>query len=231
MRLPRSEPATSPPYSGSSPTIRALLHRGSAVSPKDARPCTWLPTGPATFQTVPKSCGCSLKQARTLTPETLTSRGPPLHWAVSSDDVDVANALIDGGRRRGGAGRIDRHPARQCHWLFVLACRSPPRATRGQSRQALACGRARHAQLPRRAARWSIQHRTRCIVECFLARDASPASARAAELLLNRGADLNCIPDYAKVTPLDAACRRGTRQDNVIKWLRDRGAQSSEQSK
>ena len=54
---------------------------------------------------------------------------------------------------------------------------------------------------------------------------------RAAELLLNRGADLNWVPDYAKGTPLDAAGGLGTRQNNVISWLRDQGAQSSEQSK
>jgi hypothetical protein len=30
---------------------------------------------------------------------------------------------------------------------------------------------------------------------------------------------------------LDAARGLGTRQENVISWLRDRGAQSSEQSK
>ena len=54
---------------------------------------------------------------------------------------------------------------------------------------------------------------------------------RAAELLLNRGADVNWVPDYAKGTPLDAASGGGTRQDNIIIWLRDRGAQSSEHSK
>ena len=54
---------------------------------------------------------------------------------------------------------------------------------------------------------------------------------RAAELLHNRGADLNWVPDYAKGTPLDAAGGLGTRQDNVINWLRDQGAQSSEQLK
>jgi hypothetical protein len=54
---------------------------------------------------------------------------------------------------------------------------------------------------------------------------------RAAESLLNRGADLNWVPDYAKGTPLDAAGGLGTRQNNVIGWLRDQGAQSSEQSR
>ena len=54
---------------------------------------------------------------------------------------------------------------------------------------------------------------------------------RTAELLLNRGADLNWVPTYAKGTPLDAAGGRGTRQENVINWLRDQGARSSEHSK
>ena len=53
---------------------------------------------------------------------------------------------------------------------------------------------------------------------------------RAAELLRNRGADLNWVPQYAKGTPLDAASGRGTRQSNVINWLRDQGARSCEQS-
>jgi uncharacterized protein len=42
---------------------------------------------------------------------------------------------------------------------------------------------------------------------------------------------MNWVPEYAKGTPLDAAGGRGTRQENVINWLRDRGAQSSEHSK
>jgi hypothetical protein len=51
---------------------------------------------------------------------------------------------------------------------------------------------------------------------------------RAAEYLLARGADLTWVPDYAEGTPLDAASSLGTRQDNVIGWLRDRGAVSAD---
>ena len=51
---------------------------------------------------------------------------------------------------------------------------------------------------------------------------------RAAEYLLLRGADLNWVPDYAEGTPLDAAKGLGTRQDNVITWLREKGARSAE---
>lgn len=47
---------------------------------------------------------------------------------------------------------------------------------------------------------------------------------RAAEYLLSRGADLAWVPDYARGTPLDAASGLSTRQENVISWLRERGA-------
>ena len=51
---------------------------------------------------------------------------------------------------------------------------------------------------------------------------------RAAEYLLARGADPNWVPDYAEGTPLDAANALGTRQENVVSWLRERGATSAE---
>ena len=50
---------------------------------------------------------------------------------------------------------------------------------------------------------------------------------QAAELLLDRGADLNWVPDYAEGTPLDTAQGRGTQRDNVIEWLQSRGANSA----
>jgi hypothetical protein len=53
---------------------------------------------------------------------------------------------------------------------------------------------------------------------------------RAAERLLAQGADLGWEPDYAKGTPLDAAGSLGTRQENVITWLRELGAASATQA-
>ena len=50
---------------------------------------------------------------------------------------------------------------------------------------------------------------------------------RAAEYLLRQGADLNWVPDHADGTPLDAASSLGTRQEDVITWLRDLGAPSA----
>ncbi len=51
---------------------------------------------------------------------------------------------------------------------------------------------------------------------------------RAAERLLSAGADLNWEPDYAQGTALDAATGLGTRQENVLEWLRLIGAQSGQ---
>lgn len=50
---------------------------------------------------------------------------------------------------------------------------------------------------------------------------------RAAEYLIAQGADLNWVPDYAKGSPLDVASSLGTRQDNVVSWLWERGATSA----
>jgi hypothetical protein len=42
------------------------------------------------------------------------------------------------------------------------------------------------------------------------------------------GADLNWEPDYAHGTPLDTASGLGTRQENVIGWLKEKGALSAD---
>ena len=56
----------------------------------------------------------------------------------------------------------------------------------------------------------------------------SGGQRRAAEYLLGRGADLNWVPDYAQGTPLDAATGEGTQRENLIGWLRERAARSTE---
>jgi hypothetical protein len=51
---------------------------------------------------------------------------------------------------------------------------------------------------------------------------------RAAEYLLERGADLAWVPEYAEGTALEAASLPSTRQNNVVSWLRERGATPAE---
>jgi uncharacterized protein len=137
----------------------------------------------------------------------------PLHWAASSDDVDVASALIDGGANveapEGSIGTpLDNAIGYACWHVAPLGMLDRLEELLG----------ARSGTEPE-ALSQAFWHA------------CAAGQRRAAELLLNRGADLNWVPDYAKGTPLDAAGGRGTRQDNVINWLRDRGAQSSEHSR
>ena len=50
-----------------------------------------------------------------------------------------------------------------------------------------------------------------------------------AEYLLDRGANLNWIPGWEERTPLDTARREGA--DELVEWLRSRGAKSAEELK
>jgi hypothetical protein len=47
----------------------------------------------------------------------------------------------------------------------------------------------------------------------------SGGQRQAAERLLNRGADLDWVPEYSHRTPLDAARGRSTQRSNLIEWL------------
>jgi uncharacterized protein len=48
---------------------------------------------------------------------------------------------------------------------------------------------------------------------------------QCAAWLLDRGAELNWIPPWEDLTPLDAAQRGGATE--LVAWLRDRGARSA----
>lgn len=148
-----------------------------------------------------------------------------LHWAASSDDVDVAAALIDGGANieapEGSIGSpLDNAIGYGCwHVARLLAGRG-----------------ARVDKLWHAAALGRLDRLEELVADHLDAYEVSKAfwhacaagERRAAEYLLSLGADLNWEPDYAKGTPLDAAGGAGTRRDNVISWLRELGARSAE---
>ncbi len=148
----------------------------------------------------------------------------PLHYAASSDDVDVAEALIEGGadiETPGGSigTPLDNAVGYGCWHVARLL------VTRGAR-----VDKAWHA-----AALGTLGRLTALLGSDPPADDVSQAfwhactggQRRAAEYLLSRGADLNWVPDYAQGTPLDAASGLDTRQENVISWLRELGARSS----
>jgi uncharacterized protein len=148
----------------------------------------------------------------------------PLHWAASSDDVDVAEALIEAGADietpDGSIGTpLDNAVGYGCwHVARLLVARG---ATVDKAWHAAALG-----MLGRLAALLGSDPPAQDVSQAFW-HACTGGQRRAAEYLLSRGADLNWEPDYAHGTPLDAASGLGTRQENVISWLRELGARSS----
>jgi hypothetical protein len=149
----------------------------------------------------------------------------PLHWAASSDDVDVALALIDGGadlETPGGSigTPLDNAIGYACwHVARLLVMRGAP------------------VEKVWHAGALGLLDR----LDDLLVPDLDPGQIsqgfwhacaagqrRAAERLFGAGADLNWEPDYAQGTALDAATGRGTQQENVLEWLRSLGARSAQ---
>jgi ankyrin repeat protein len=148
----------------------------------------------------------------------------PLHWAASNDDLDVAEALIDGGadlETPGGSigTPLDNAVGYACwHVARLLVSRG---ARVDKAWQAGALG-----MVDRLDAILGSDPPAEQVSQAFWHACAA-GQRRAAEYLLSRGADLNWEPDYADGTPLDSAEGLGTRQENVISWLRELGARSA----
>jgi hypothetical protein len=162
-------------------------------------------------------------------PNTGTTPKPsetPLHWAASSDDADVAAALIDGGADieipDGSIGTpLDNAIGYACwHVARLLVARG---AIVEKLWHAAALG------MVNRVEELIVQgHSTADQISQAFWHACAGGQRRAAECLLAHGADLNWEPDYAKGTPLDAASSLGTRQENVLTWLRELGAASAQ---
>jgi ankyrin repeat protein len=176
----------------------------------------YFPAGPATVRL--------LLQAGA-DPNAVVAKGvqaeTPLHWAASSDDSDVADALISGGadiERPGGSigTPLENAVGYGCWNVAHLLVRRGARA--GKLWVAAALG-----IMPR--------------VEEFLAAVPAPSPddlteafwqachggrRRAAERLLASGTDPNGKPGYSDQTPAEAAAEPGTQRDNLVSWLHDR---------
>jgi len=148
----------------------------------------------------------------------------PLHYAASSDDVDVAEALIDCGADietpDGSIGTpLDNAVGYACWHVARLLVTRGARVDKAWHAAAL-------GMLIRLEQLLDGDLRPEDVSQAFWHACAA-GQRRAAEYLLSRGADLNWEPDYANGTPLDAASGEGTRQENVISWLRELGARSA----
>lgn len=148
----------------------------------------------------------------------------PLHYAASSDDVDVAEALIEGGADLetpdGSIGTpLDNAIGYSCWHVARRLVSHGARVDKAWHAAAL-------GMLDRLAAILGVDPAAEDVSQAFWHACAA-GQRRAAEYLLSRGADLNWEPDYAQGTPLDAARGVGTRQENVISWLGELGAHSA----
>ena len=150
----------------------------------------------------------------------------PLHWAASSDDVEVAEALIAsgadmeaGGASIAGGTTLDNAVGYGC-WRVAR----------------LLVERGAKVQKPWIAAALGMTS-----VTASFFKDGSAASTeelnhafwhacrggyrRTAEYLLAKGADLNWIPEYARDTALQAAGNgMDTARESLVNWLRGKGA-------
>ena len=147
-----------------------------------------------------------------------------LHYAASSDDADVAEALIDGGADievpDGSIGTpLDNAVGYGCWHVARLLVARGARVDKAWHAAAL-------GMLDRLQTLLGGDPPAGEVSQAFW-HACTGGQRRAAEYLLSRGADLNWEPDYAHGTPLDSASGLGTRQENVISWLRGLGARSS----
>jgi len=148
----------------------------------------------------------------------------PLHYAASTDDEDVAEALIDGGADLeapdGSIGTpLDNAVGYACLRVARLLVARGARVDRAWHAAAL-------GMLPRLEEILGSDPRAEDVSQAFW-HACGASQRRAAEYLLSRGADLNWEPDYAHGTPLDAAGGQSTRQQNVLTWLTEQGARSA----
>ena len=140
----------------------------------------------------------------------------------------MASALIDGGAGLEAPDDSMGTPARQCGRLHLLAWGASPRRARGQVGALwLAAGLGMMSRFEQLLGKSGANARDAVSQPFWHA--CSGGQRRGAELVLARGEDLNWTPAYAKGTPLDAARGQGTRQENVIGWLRSLKARCSEE--
>jgi ankyrin repeat protein len=154
----------------------------------------------------------------------------PLHWAASSDDAEVARALVDG---RADINVPDGSIGTPLDNAVGYGCWNVARllVERGARVDNLwvAAAVGLLDRLQELVDAGSNRNREELSQAFWHACDAG--QRRAAEFLLAAGADMNWSPGYANgQTPLDAAQTQGTQQQNVIAWLRERGARTADPS-
>ena len=156
-------------------------------------------------------------------------RGPhretPLHWAASSDDVDALHALLDAGADieadgaviAGGTALWDATAFAQWDAARALVARGA--RTRIVDLAALGMTSAVLEVLdgPQPIGRGELDH-------AFWSA-CRGGRLETAQLLAELGADLDHLPSWEPLTPLDTAARAGAH--DVVRWLHRSGAHTA----
>lgn len=152
----------------------------------------------------------------------------PLHAAASTDDLDVALALIDGGADLeaagasiGGGAPLNNAVAYGCWNVARLLVARGARVD--QLWHAAALGMLERIDTLLNVSPPPSQEE---INDAFW-QTCHGGQRRAAEVLLARGAEMNWVPSYADTTGLDMASGIDTRRELLVEWLRERGAEPS----
>ena len=146
----------------------------------------------------------------------------PLHWAASSDDAEVAVALIDAGadlEMPGGSigTPLDNAIGYGCWQVAQLLVARGAKVEKLWHAAALGLTQeletlyaaSSPSQEDVNAAFWQACH---------------GGQPRAAAYLLARGAQINYVPPYSKLTALGVATAVHTRWDLLASWLKEHGA-------
>jgi hypothetical protein len=177
----------------------------------------YFPAGPATVRLLIEAGADPNVDSGGKQPET------PLHWAASSDDADVADALISGGadlETPGGSigTPLDNAVGYGCWNVARLLVQRGARVDRLWQAAALGV-MARVEELLAATPPPSADD----INEAFW-QACHGGQRRTAERLLASGADLGATPGYSDQAPAQAAAEPGTQRENLVTWLNDQRA-------
>ncbi len=147
----------------------------------------------------------------------------PLHWAASSDDWHVAAALIDAGA---DVNAPDGSVGTPIESAVGYGCWDVARLPVARGADVAKPWVAASLGLLDQVALLLGDKPSSAQVSEALWHACSGGQRRAVEYLLDRGAALDWVPDYAKGTSLDAAAGQGTQRENLMGWLHEHGAQT-----
>ncbi len=177
--------------------------------------------------------------ARVITPDPMKASETPLHWAASSDDVAVLDALLDEGADieapgaciAGGTALDDAVAFGQWHAARRLVERGAQTALWHSAALGLLEDVEAHFAGSTKPVRYpwgkSSGATPDAIVVAFWCA-CHGGQRQTAAYLLDRGAELNWISPWDHLTPLDAAERAGA--DELVTWLRSQGARSAREA-